>query len=411
MPHMRKVTAPRNTVVKGQPHKLAYINDFEEGLLLGMGGSGEAGPMAIPAFADTGGDVGTEGEGMNEGQSSGAGQGMGGIGDPSGNISAYGVGVDPFGLSNYALGINLGQGLLGMLGMEPATSVSDLAGHAAADADNVGEGPSSAISYFYNVGEGPSSLVSNFYNVDEGLSIGGGGCPTGYVFDNDLQACVVDIGTSAEQPETPPTDYLSGAYYRPTALDQSPANMSGLFGDFNFEKANQDFINSFAYRPSYYENQMDLTGFSPVSVSERPDDAASMPMPAVPSPIASTPAPTPSRVMPPSNYGRIDSLYTDEGNLSPTGEFIGTIVGLGIDDPLIQRAQDVLGPSSGEPWARALNIAAKLPTPDLGYATRGQYLESLGEIGQRVGVVGTKIQDDTGRTIGYQGFERPEGDG
>jgi hypothetical protein len=138
-----------------------------------------------------------------------------------------------------------------------------------------------------------------------------------------------------------------------------------------------------------------------------------MPTPAVPLPVAPTPAPAPAPVaMAPSMKGRIDSLYTDSGQLSPTGEFVGKIVGLGGDDPVIQRAQEVLGPSGGEPFARALNIAAQLPTPpNLGFATRGQYLESLGEIGRGVGLVGTKIQDDVGRTIGYQGFERPEGDG
>jgi len=51
----RKITAPRKTSIKGQPHQLAYINDFEEGLLLALGGAGK--PVnGIPAYYDEGDD-------------------------------------------------------------------------------------------------------------------------------------------------------------------------------------------------------------------------------------------------------------------------------------------------------------------------------------------------------------------
>lgn len=83
MPNMKKITAPKKTTIKGQPHQLAYINDFEEGLLLALGGSGR--PVhGIPAFYGMGGGGGTDdpaddmdgpsdgdgdfGGGMNEGQ-------------------------------------------------------------------------------------------------------------------------------------------------------------------------------------------------------------------------------------------------------------------------------------------------------------------------------------------------------
>jgi hypothetical protein len=44
------VQAPRTTNVRGQHHKLAYINNEEEALLRARGGTGQAGPGGIPAF-------------------------------------------------------------------------------------------------------------------------------------------------------------------------------------------------------------------------------------------------------------------------------------------------------------------------------------------------------------------------
>lgn len=51
----RKITAPKNTTIKGQPHQLAYINNAEQGLLMALGGSGK--PVnGIPAYYDEGDD-------------------------------------------------------------------------------------------------------------------------------------------------------------------------------------------------------------------------------------------------------------------------------------------------------------------------------------------------------------------
>jgi hypothetical protein len=87
---------PRRTDIRGQDHMLSYITPDEADILKALGGSGEAGPMGIPAYRPggddgqgnvggdaPGGDVGTAGDGMGEGQGQGAGQGMGGVGDPS----------------------------------------------------------------------------------------------------------------------------------------------------------------------------------------------------------------------------------------------------------------------------------------------------------------------------------------
>jgi hypothetical protein len=43
-------TPPRNVEIKGQEHMLAYITPAEGELLKAHGGSGEPGPMGIPAF-------------------------------------------------------------------------------------------------------------------------------------------------------------------------------------------------------------------------------------------------------------------------------------------------------------------------------------------------------------------------
>ena len=52
------VEAPRRTDIAGQDHMLSYITPQEGEILMALGGSGEPGPMGIPAFADTGGPAG-----------------------------------------------------------------------------------------------------------------------------------------------------------------------------------------------------------------------------------------------------------------------------------------------------------------------------------------------------------------
>ena len=47
---------PRRTDIRGQDHMLSYITPDEADILQALGGSGEAGPMGIPAFYDEGDD-------------------------------------------------------------------------------------------------------------------------------------------------------------------------------------------------------------------------------------------------------------------------------------------------------------------------------------------------------------------
>jgi hypothetical protein len=91
---------------------------------------------------------------------------------------------------------------------------------------------------------------------------GGSQCPDGYVFDEDLQACrrktkrelQADNGTDGGSSTT-----SGDMFYRRTGLDDAPANLPS---GFNFADANRAFTQSFAYRPSFYRNPMDTTGFT-----------------------------------------------------------------------------------------------------------------------------------------------------
>ena len=84
-------------------------------------------------------------------------------------------------------------------------------------------------------------------------------CPDGYRYDDDLQACRLD--TSSQNRSTNPNPFPSGdAYYRATSLDQAPVNAPS---GFDFNSANQNFIDDFAYRPANFTNQMGLNGFTP----------------------------------------------------------------------------------------------------------------------------------------------------
>jgi hypothetical protein len=84
-------------------------------------------------------------------------------------------------------------------------------------------------------------------------------CPDGYRFDDDLQACRLDT-TRPNRPNNPNPFPANEAYYRATTLDKAPMNLPS---GFDFNRANQNFVSQFAYRPSAYQNQMGLSGFTP----------------------------------------------------------------------------------------------------------------------------------------------------
>ena len=68
---------PRNTDIRGQDHMLSYITPDEADILKALGGSGEAGPMGIPAYI-----------GDNEGGQSSSGASEGDVGGPGADDNA-----------------------------------------------------------------------------------------------------------------------------------------------------------------------------------------------------------------------------------------------------------------------------------------------------------------------------------
>ena len=87
-----QVQAPRTTNVRGQHHKLAYINNEEEALLRARGGTGQAGPGGIPAFPPVKGK--TQGK-SNAGTGFSGGSGGGSSSSSSNNNSSSSSGGNP----------------------------------------------------------------------------------------------------------------------------------------------------------------------------------------------------------------------------------------------------------------------------------------------------------------------------
>lgn len=391
MAKMNKIMPPRNTTIRGQDHLLAYITPDEAQLLKDNGGSGEAGPMGIPSYPEPG--LGSDPVGVG-----------GGVADADqiGNAGAVGglFGHDPFaGVMGYSplgwMANTIGKGLENM-GFE-------LSAHdPGAGGGTEGDGPSfSAISRFYGGGGGGVSPSSS------------SGCPEGYIYDEQLGACRLNtrpdmvVPTSEGLLRSAP----SGGYARMGLLDVAPTGLddfsegygiSGYASPDAFEEQNLAFRRQGATYPEFFKNPPLLPGYTNLETGAVVPPSG-IPVGGVPNqdyyvdPIPAPAAPQPSS----------SDLYMVGGErLTPAGAIVANIVGLGNDDPLIQRANEVMGPSVG-PWERGMNIAAQLPPPP--GVSKPEYLADLYSVGQRIGVVGTAIQDDVGRTIGYQGFMRPEG--
>ena len=384
-----KITAPKKTTIKGQPHELAYINDAEQGLLMALGGAGK--PVhGILAYYDEGDDYGGGGGDQSAGADGRQGAPDGGDrgNDRDDRVTSYekaiidqardnlaksiaekGGGTDRnpmanstmtaadfnftttpaaqriaqsylngggvfapsvfssrriggslknlfsgnptfsgvFGIPSYSnyfddpdvlSGINAGvqgqlddryaqaeknygipgfvgaaMGGLGKFGIDRIRSVLDAGGRPVFDengqlAGAFGKGLFGSEVYTGN----PVKGMPETGYVDDYAAAGEdrqqtvppnpmtGTCPDGYIFDDDLQACRLDTGSSADGDGDTMGSSAEGLMYRPTALDEAPA-----FGGDGFAEANKAFVDTFAYNPDYYENQMDLTGFAPTS--------------------------------------------------------------------------------------------------------------------------------------------------
>ena len=369
-----KITAPKKTTIKGQPHQLAYINDAEQGLLMALGGSGEM-VNGVPAYFDGLGDDRSQGGFGGRGRDYDGGGGnerddqgkdkaveaakaardaaidkaiadeianrqayeatMGGVtpgqatamfGDAtmagkgftsadidrmlgsasvdvtgilpelqrrarrSSQFSTLGKILSPFrtitenvlGLpkgptayDNLATLISMPESTImsgGLLGPDAVLGVPTGGIGAFGTPAHLSQGYFGQVTYTGMPNEdytGPFANLVNPYkdpNADgpevvpaqENPLTGEGVCPDGYIFDDQLQACRLDTGSTASDDTGFGTGQADGLMYRPTALDENPG-----FGTTGFDQMNSDFINTFAYNPEYYENQMDLTGFVP----------------------------------------------------------------------------------------------------------------------------------------------------
>lgn len=95
-------------------------------------------------------------------------------------------------------------------------------------------------------------------------------CPEGYVFNETLQACIMDTAaTSSFQPTAPVTPTTpSGDYYaRMGLLDQPPAGLleAGFGTPQDFAAANTAFRMGAATRPSMYTDPYNLQGYTLLS--------------------------------------------------------------------------------------------------------------------------------------------------
>ena len=234
-----------------------------------------AGAIGIDAFGGIGGASSTQ---STAGSQSSAGDMAGGsmsISDPTtGQTTTYSptqvpslemmgkIGFDPFGIQNKVNAQLTKDDLMGRMSNVTKDSRGNVTGV-------FGTSPSFGldVTTYTGLSDNPygedmsysgadnDPIVSATRNPVSGQPI----CPDGYRFDDDLQACRVDT-TRTNRPNNP-NPYPSGdQYYRATSLDNAPVNTPS---GFDFNSANNNFINQFAYRPQNYQNQMGLNGFTP----------------------------------------------------------------------------------------------------------------------------------------------------
>lgn len=109
---MKSNNPPRRVDIRGQDHLLAYITPAEAQLLMDNGGTGEPGPMGIPAYPKSGGSYGGGGRGGRGGRGGGSdkgGDGGGGGGGQSEEDLDNSVQQDLAAAAAAAQGVDLGN--------------------------------------------------------------------------------------------------------------------------------------------------------------------------------------------------------------------------------------------------------------------------------------------------------------
>ena len=364
-----KITAPKKTTIKGQPHELAYINDREQGLLMALGGAGKpvhgvlayydegdgmessGGDQSAGADGRQGSPDGGDREGGNQDfnkavqdaankakanlEKSLASKGGGTYANPMANSQM--TAADMFNEQAYRNFINENYDLTNQSGsyggqrifggttgeqraaiqaaaakgnlfaknLLKAMSLDDLSqatttgylekpetgliGGYMSKAPDFVQGAANLFSQTSILGNllDPSlatdPMLVEVYSGDPSLNpnredrsdregnpvvdpvdnplTGEKACPDGYIFDDQLQACRLDTGSSGGGGFGDGNfgdDALT--YYRPTILD-TPSQFDP--DPQRFTGMNNAFIDSFAYNPALYQNKMDITGFAP----------------------------------------------------------------------------------------------------------------------------------------------------
>jgi len=86
-------------------------------------------------------------------------------------------------------------------------------------------------------------------------------CPTGYMFDEDLQACRLETGMGVVEPQD-----ATAAYARMGLLDVAPDFSGSAFGDgAGFGAANLSFRRGSATRPDIFRTRPSLEGYTLLS--------------------------------------------------------------------------------------------------------------------------------------------------
>lgn len=86
-------------------------------------------------------------------------------------------------------------------------------------------------------------------------------CPTGYMFDEDLQACRLETGMGGVEPQD-----ATAAYARMGLLDVAPDFSGSAFGDgAGFGAANLSFRRGSATRPDIFRTRPSLEGYTLLS--------------------------------------------------------------------------------------------------------------------------------------------------
>jgi hypothetical protein len=293
------VTLPKRTTIGGMPHKLAYITPQEGDLLKRMGGSGQM-HRGVPAYppqgmvsamggsatgAGDGGATGTGGDGRGLAADIAANQAVQNAiaaiaqaeaesGTTSQNVQAanfakkFGINIAPNEVVNVVTDdagniVNVTHNATGIMG-----KIADMFGVTATVNTGYNTGINAQAGSQYGRGDIPSQRVVPAV-VD---AAGEKRCPTGYYFNETLQACIMDTrSTSPFQPSgsmgvaemSPPTGY----YARMGLLDEPPSGLleAGFGSPQDFAAANTAFRRGAATRPSMYTDPYNLQGYTLLS--------------------------------------------------------------------------------------------------------------------------------------------------